>query len=198
MTLRRFAVALAGIAVAAAAGAVPAEAKEDVRATLTTTIPVDASAGTEIRVAWRLFYVGEEGKRRPFGANGVFVRLLSASGRDATEGFAPTGAYPTGEYEATVVVPGGGIGDVEIGLMGWQSDAAGTRRADALFPITNEPLLTGAVASVPANEPSPSPASATGSSSRTVVLLTGGAAAFAALAFALVLRRRRSTIERGL
>ena len=55
-------------------------------------------------------------------------------------GFAPVGAYSAGEYEATVVVPEGGIGDVEIGLVAWRSDAAGTRRSDALFPITNDPV----------------------------------------------------------
>jgi hypothetical protein len=70
----------------------------------------------------------------------VFVRLLGASGEGAAEGVAPDGVYATGEYEATVIVPEGGIGGVEIGLRGWVSGPTGTRRSDLLFPITNDPL----------------------------------------------------------
>ena len=147
MTLRGFAPGILGIASAALFAALPAAAKEGVEATLRTSIPLDAPAGTQVKVAWTLAYIDENGQRQPFGANGVFVRLLSASGADSEEGVAPMGAHPTGEYEATVIVPDGGIGDVEIGLRGWTSGPTGTRRSDALFPITNDPVGVARVAS---------------------------------------------------
>jgi hypothetical protein len=140
MRVRRFALALLGVALAALSAPLPLPAKEGVKATLTTSVPLEASAGTRLTMGWRLFSVGEHGQREPFGANGVFVRLLSASGEGAAEGVAPDGAYATGEYEATVIVPEGGIGGVEIGLRGWVSGPTGTRRSDLLFPITNDPL----------------------------------------------------------
>jgi hypothetical protein len=115
--------------------ALPATGKEGVEATLLTRIPLDAPAGTRLEVAWTLAY-RDHGRRRPFGANGVFVRLRSAAGASAETGF----ASGNGAYRATVVVPKGGIGDVQIGLRGWTNDAAGTRESDALFPITNDPL----------------------------------------------------------
>ena len=108
-------------------------------ATLTTPIPLDARAGTSFKVGWRLFSA-ENGRRKPFGASGVFVRLLSASGGNAEEGFATAHLGRTGEYTARVAVPSGGVGDIQIGLQGWTSGPAGARRSDHLFPITNNPL----------------------------------------------------------
>lgn len=115
--------------------ALPAAGKEGVRATLLTSIPLDAPAGTRLEVAWKLTY-RDHGRLRPFGASGVFVRLTSAAGASSETG-STSGA---GAYRATVVVPKGGIGDVEIGLRGWTSGPDGTRESDALFPITNDPL----------------------------------------------------------
>jgi hypothetical protein len=198
MSLRRLALALLAAALAAWGAALPAEAKEDVRARLTTAIPMGAAPGTKIEVAWKLFYVAQDGRRRPFGASGVFVRLVSASGGEATEAFSYDQGGP-GEYEATAVVPEGGIGDVEIGLMGWQSDATGTRRADMLFPIANEPSRIAPIASPTSERPPPPPERrAAGSSAWTVVPLASAAAALAALAGTVVLlRRRRGALERG-
>jgi hypothetical protein len=133
--LRRFALAALATTAAALVGALPAAAKEGVKATLLTRIPLDAPDGTRLEVAWRLIYL-DHGRRRPFGANGVFVRLRSAAGGGAETGFA-SGA---GDYRATVVVPKGGIGDVQIGLRGWTSGPSGTRESDVLFPISNDPL----------------------------------------------------------
>jgi hypothetical protein len=137
MRLRRLALGFAGVVAAALVVALPVGAKEGVKATLTTRIPLDAPAGTRLRVSWTLAYPAENGRRKPFGAGGVFVRLRSASGAKAETGFTPSGAYTTGEYTATVVVPEGGIGDVQIGLRGF---ADGVRPADMLFPITNDPV----------------------------------------------------------
>ena len=126
--------------------ALPAAGKEGVGATLLTRIPLDAPAGARIDVAWRLTYL-DHGRRRPFGAGGVFVRLRSAAGASAAKEF----ASGDGEYRATVVVPKGGIVDVEIGLQGWTSGPGGTRESDLLFPITNDPLPGPARVSTPAS-----------------------------------------------
>src|SRR5205823_13525062 len=75
----------------------------------------------------------ENGQPRPFGAGGVFVRLLSASGAPAETAY----VNGRGEFEATVAVPKGGIGDVQIGLRGFSD---GKSPADVLFPITNDPM----------------------------------------------------------
>jgi hypothetical protein len=133
--LRRSALVLLGAAAAALVPALPAAGKEGVRATLLTHIPLDAPAGTRLEVAWRLTYL-DHGRRRRFGAGGVFVRLASAAGARAETGF----ASGDGDYKAAVVVPKGGIGDVQIGLQGWTSGPSGTRESDLLFPITNDPL----------------------------------------------------------
>jgi hypothetical protein len=140
MGLRRLALASLALVAASLVAAGPAGAKDGVKATLASRVPLDAPAGTQLRVAWRLFALDENGQRRPFGASGVFVRLGSASGAETREGFAPVRNHSTGGYEAVVVVPKGGIGDIEIGLLGWRSDATGTHRGDAIFPITNDPL----------------------------------------------------------
>jgi hypothetical protein len=129
--------ALAGIAAAGLVAVLPAFGKDGVRATLTSRVPLDAPAGTRLDIVWTLAYVDEKGRRRPFGAGGVFARLVSASGAQPETGFA-TG--DRGSYRATVAVPEGGIGDIEFGLVAWQSGVNGTRRADAIFPIANDPL----------------------------------------------------------
>jgi hypothetical protein len=182
--LRWFAVTLTASILAVMFAVLPAGAKEGVKATLTTSIPLDASEGTQLRVSWRLFFLDGKGERKPYNANGVFVRLRSASGADTKDGFALGAAHQTGDYRATVVVPKGGIGDVEIGLEGWSSDASGTRRSDALFTITNDPLPGGGGIVSPASE---------GRDSTTWGLLIGasGLTVLALLGVAVVLRRRQ-------
>jgi hypothetical protein len=120
-----------------------AGAKEGVKATLTTPIDLDAKAGTRLDVAWRLWSLDQKGRRRPFGAGDVFVRLRSATGGAPREAFAAARG-DAGEYRASVTVPAGGIGAVEIGLRGFASSATGRRRADVLFPVTNGPALGAA------------------------------------------------------
>jgi hypothetical protein len=132
--LRRFALAALATAATALVAALPAAGKEGVAATLLTRIPLDAPAGTRLDVAWRLTYL-DHGRRRAFGAGGVFIRLTSTKGSAETEF-----ASGEGDYRATVVVPKGGIGDVQIGLQGWTNGPSGTRESDLLFPITNDPL----------------------------------------------------------
>ena len=82
MGSRGLAAALLAGALALFVAAVPASAKEGVKATLTTQIPLTAKPGTQLHVAWTLSFL-ENGQPRPFGAGGGFVRLLSASGAPA-------------------------------------------------------------------------------------------------------------------
>jgi hypothetical protein len=145
-----FAVALPTLALAALVWALPAAGKDGVEATLTTDLPLDAKPGTELKMAWTLGYI-EDGRRREFGGFGVFVRLLSASGSAAETAFAN---QDTGPFTATVLVPEGGIADVEIGIRGYTSGQASSRPSDLLFPITNDPLPGPArTASAPADRP---------------------------------------------
>lgn len=190
MRLRALALVLAGMGAAALIAAPPASAKEDVKATLITAIPLDAPAGTQLKLAWRLFYVDENGERKPFGANGVFVRLLSASAAASEEGVAPVGAYDTGKYEATVVVPEGGIRDIELGLMGWVSDADGTRRSDLIFPITNDPVPSPAPITSPAPGGPVPGTSDTTSWTWILVVITSLLSVLGLLIAAFVMRRR--------
>jgi hypothetical protein len=132
----RSVLACLGVAVVALVAALPAAGKEGVKATLTTRVPLTAPAGTALRVAWTLTYRDEHGRRRPFGGEGIVIRLLSASGGPSKTAFARGTA---GGYAATVRVPDGGIRVIQIGIEGWSSGPYGTRRADELFPITNAP-----------------------------------------------------------
>jgi hypothetical protein len=142
MRCRRLIRVLAAVAAAGSlvvgAGSV-ALGKEGVKARLTTPLPLGASPGQTITVAWTLSEVDEQGVRRPFNAIGVFVRLHSAAGGAATMAFATADAHPLGHYDAQVTVPNGGIGGVEIGLRG---------TTDMVFPLENDPLAVPAAAPV--------------------------------------------------
>lgn len=166
------------VATAAVAGVLPAAAKEGVKATLLTHIPQNAQPGSRLEVAWRLFSTGDKGRPEPFNAMAVFVRLDSATGAVSREAFARGDAHPTGAYAATVVVPKGGIGDIEIGLMGWSDGPNGSHRSDAMFPITNDPG-------------SEIGRSGSGPSFMTWALLGGGLAVLTAALVAAALRRTR-------
>jgi hypothetical protein len=167
--------------VAALVAVAPAVAKEGVKATLTTPIPRDAVPGTPLKVQWTLAYV-EDGKRHLFGAGGVFVRLQSASGAEPETGYS---SQTNGEFAAMVIVPEGGIGDVEIGLMSWRSDATGTHRGDMLFPITNDPL--------PGRLHLASAGDDDGPSATLIAVVAGALVALTALA-ALLARRRYASV----
>jgi hypothetical protein len=180
---RRAATILLAVTFAALAAA-PASAKEGVEATLVAPIPANAEPGETITVSWTLA-AEENGERQPFGAEGIYVKLLSASGGQPTVGDATGSA--DGGYTATVRVPEGGIGGITVGLMGWASDSTGTHRSDAFFPVTNWP--TGTESATPAAGPAPSPPAADG---RPALSIAGGALALVlALAGAVAVARRR-------
>lgn len=174
---------LTALIVAVTFAALPASAKEGVKATLSTSIPLGASEGTQLKVSWRLFFLDETGERKPFNASRVFVRLRSASGAHTKDGFALGDTHPTGDYRATVVVPKGGIGDVEIGLEGWSDATGNIRRSDAIFPITNDPVPGGGGVASP-------PSSREDSTTWGLLIGAAGLALVAVFGVALVLGRR--------
>jgi hypothetical protein len=143
MRARRLMVVLAVLAMACSllVGAGPAAlGKEGVKARLLTPLRVDAAPGEQLTVVWALAGTDEQGRRQPFNAIGVFVRLLSASGGRPTIGFATPDAHPQGRYDAQVAVPNGGIGGVQIGLRGSSDGQA----SDELFPLENDPFAAPA------------------------------------------------------
>jgi hypothetical protein len=186
MSLRRRAVGLLAVSAAALAAALPATGKEGVKATLTRTIPLDAPAGTSIKVAWTLAGVDENGRRYPFGASGVFVRLVSSSGAPATTGYAPSGGPKTGMYTATVRVPEGGVADVRIGLRGFTSGATGYRQSDMIFPITNDPLPGSPKMAAALSAPS-------SNSTKWIVILVAGSLCVLVLVAAVLAKRKNGS-----
>ncbi|MGH3042965.1 MAG: hypothetical protein ACRDNG_14730 [Gaiellaceae bacterium] len=187
---RRLPTILLAMAVAAIAAA-PATAKEGVVATLETPVPLDAASGAEVSLAWTLTSVDADGTEQPFGAQGVYVTLVSAAGGEPTTGYADGGS--DGRYAATAIVPGGGIGGIQIALMGWASGEP----APVAFPIANNPLpeVTGETL-IPApavEEPAPAQPPAEPKGGSSVVRLALGLAVLVTLAAVAVvaLRRRR-------
>jgi hypothetical protein len=139
MRARRLMLMLAVLAMACSlllAAGPAALGKEGVNARLLTPLRVDAAPGEKLTVVWALAGTDEHGRRQPFNAIGVFVRLLSATGGRPTIGFATPDAHPQGRYDARVAVPKGGIGGVQIGLRG-SSDG---EPSDVLFPLANDPF----------------------------------------------------------
>lgn len=111
-----------------------AQAKEGVEATILGTIPKHAPPGSTLRIEWRL---AELESGRPFGAGGIFIRLLGSSGAVTTSDAQETSP---GRYAARIAVPVGGIYRIRIGLHGWMSGPNGTRPSDLFFRIVNDPF----------------------------------------------------------
>jgi hypothetical protein len=143
MRARRLMVVLAVLAMAyllVLAAGPAALGKEGVKARVLTPLRVDAAPGEPLTVVWALAGTDEQGRRQPFNAIGVFVRLLSVRGGRPTIGFATPDSHPQGRYDAQVAVPEGGIGGVQIGLRGSSDGAA----SDVLFSLENDPLAAPA------------------------------------------------------
>jgi hypothetical protein len=166
--------------------AMPAAAKDGVHATLTTKVPLDAEPGTKLEIGWRLAYV-EHGKPHPFGASGVFVRLGSASGAAGHTGFADG---ENGRFTATVTVPEGGIGDVQIGLRGFTSGVR-SGRSDLLFPIKNDPLPGAARLSSPPPHRLSSDSAASGRPTWIYAVVMASVAAIAVASVVAIRRKPR-------
>jgi hypothetical protein len=110
--------------------------KEGARARLLTPLPLAAMPGSTIQVRLAVDVPDGQGGRRPFGAGGMFVRLLSRTGAPSTVGLADG----RGRFQTMLRVPSGGIGGVRVGLRGTSCDASGCRASDALFPLVNDPF----------------------------------------------------------
>jgi hypothetical protein len=186
-------VVLAGVSLLLVAA--PAHGKTGVRARLSSGVPLAAAPGERITLRWTLGYRDEKGRWRPgFDACGVFVRLVSASGGRPTVGFDSDGAcrvHPNGSYAAEVIVPEGGVGEVQIGLRGTTDVRYGGRptAAGLFFPLDNDSAAAPAAAT-PSSE---HPASAAPGAPQLAVWVTfASLAALAIIAAALHPRRRAS------
>jgi hypothetical protein len=90
-----------------------------------------APSGTTISLRWTLY---EE--KRGFGASGIYLRVRGAVGKKMTAYAVYTAP---GHYRARVQIPNGGTRSIQIGLVGWNDGPRGKTRADAFFPIDNDP-----------------------------------------------------------
>jgi hypothetical protein len=132
--MRRSVVFALTLALAAAA---PAAAKEGAQAHLLKPLPTHANPGTVITVKWTVDTPRANGKRIPFAATGMFVKLVGASGASTTATARQQHGPP---YSAQIRIPTGGIRSIQIGLHGWAFTPTGKHAAPELFPITNNPL----------------------------------------------------------
>lgn len=69
-----------GVAVIALVLAVPAAAKEGAQAHLLSPLPRHAAPGSWVTIRWTVDVPGNNGKRIPFNALGMFVRLRGIDG----------------------------------------------------------------------------------------------------------------------
>jgi hypothetical protein len=161
-------------------------AKEGVRARLDTPVSGSAVPGETIEIAWTLSYI-EHGERRPFGATGVFVRLLSASGGDPAKAYGKE--HGGGRYVAKAKVPAAGIAGIEIGLEGTRSMGEITEYADVLFPVDNARLAMATATSTRERpDPHAGPEERPSNVSAVWLVPTGGLAVLGAV---VVARRRQ-------
>jgi hypothetical protein len=108
-----------------------ASAKEGAQAHLLAPLPAHPLVGSLISVRWSVDVPGAQGKRRPFGAIGMFVRLLGRGGA-STSATAPQYEPP---YHVRVRVPAGGIRSIRFGLMGTSCGPSGCKPSPILFPL---------------------------------------------------------------
>ena len=124
----------------------PPVARNWVQATLIEPIPTNAPAGRTVIVRWKLWSRDQNGKIVPFGATDLFARIVNPTHTQATR--APARCHNgrkamychDGRFYARIRVPSGGIGSIQVGIMGWSNGPSGTSKpAPGLFPITNNP-----------------------------------------------------------
>ena len=203
---RRLWAALAAVALALSLAGVAA-AKDGALASLDTPIPPGADPGTEIDVAWRA-WMPDGGTDWPFSGSPVFIRLVSANGGRSTETIGRENPAGSGRYAATIAIPSGGVGRVEVGLFG-ESCVEGTcTRSDLLFELPDDQRVPHAAAAPPAahvvtaaprveGQHATTTATATGSVTYLpiAVVIIGAGALLLVAAFGL--HRRTRTAEAG-
>ena len=129
----RLTLVLSVLVAAAALLAMPAAAKDGVRAVLDEPVRLGTPPGKTIKVAWRL--VDTEG--RAFGASGIYLRVSRCGRRPLT---VPATERSGGGYSARVKVPRGGIRRLRVGLRGWRIIGDRKERADVFFQF-DPPLV---------------------------------------------------------
>jgi hypothetical protein len=124
----------------------PPVARNWVQATLISPIPKSAPAGSTVTVRWKLWSLDQHGKVAPFGAADLFARIVNPARTRVTRADARChdgrkAIYcHDGHFYARIRVPSGGIGKIQVGIMGWSDGPGGrSKPAPGLFPITNYP-----------------------------------------------------------
>ena len=116
------------LVVALAALAVPAAAKDGVRAKLNAPVDIHAAPGPFVSVDWDL----ADAEGNPFGAGGIYLRVARCGKRRPLR--IPAREVAHGRYAAGFDVPRRGIRRITVGLKGWREYSSGRReRADATF-----------------------------------------------------------------
>jgi uncharacterized RDD family membrane protein YckC len=110
-----------------------ASAKEGAEAHLLTPLPIHSRTGTIVTVRWTVDLPGSHGRGIPFGAIGMFARLVGTNGATTTA----TAKQSSGPFTVRIRVPSGGIRQIRLGLEGTAMEADGTPQpAPILFPTT--------------------------------------------------------------
>lgn len=123
---------LLGVVVVALALAMPAAAKEGAQAHLLGPLPRHAAPGSFISIRWTVDVPGDRGKRVPFSAIGMFVRLRGADGAFTSATASQKEGPP---YSVRVRVPRGGIRLIRFGLMGTSCAPSGCTPSPMYFPL---------------------------------------------------------------
>lgn len=102
-----------------------------IEAWLDEPLPNDAEPGTSLRIGALLW---DPLRGMPTGAPASFVRLYPATGDGPPVESPATQDWP-GHVVATVAVPPGSVGHLEIGVQGSSCGPDGCRRSDALYDL---------------------------------------------------------------
>lgn len=135
---RPSAILLAAVALLALTAG-PALAKGGGVARLDAPVPVDTPPGTEVEIGWTVVAVDEAGDAHPIVGSPIYVRIVPAGGGAPVEVHGTEQPSGSGRYVATVVVPEGGIGRVEIAMRGQACDGSTCWQADYVLPIQEDP-----------------------------------------------------------
>jgi hypothetical protein len=192
MTRRsRILVAAAAIAALFSVSALPVLAKEGAEAKLDTAIHRDAEPGSTIDVGWSVFMVTPSGEEPVYGSP-IYIKLLAPDG-SSTEAGGTEKPAGSGHYTASIVVPKGGIQDVVVAMVGTACyDGGGCQRADYVFPLTDDVLVSGAPAPVGAGTSTSTPV---GPALAPLVAIGAAFALIGGLGALIVTRRRQVRIE---
>jgi hypothetical protein len=140
MNRRLLRAALLGVALLLSLAGV-VSAKEGAEAALDAPIPPGAEPGTEIEVGWRAGWPDGAGGMESIIGSPVFIRLTSVDGSEKVEVGGTENPPGSGHYVATITMPRGGVGLVEIGLRGESCVNGECSRSDIPFALSDEDRL---------------------------------------------------------